>query len=101
MHAIWSHAHTYTYSLISSEITGVLGDITVYQPSWHATLTAPDESRGRDETGRASPVVAFLPFTPYIRGSIPHGDTTLDKRFQSDCNLKLVTISNRQQGVKV
>ena len=56
----------------------MLGDITVYQPSWHATLTAPDESRGRDETGRASPVVAFLPFTPYITGSIPHGDTTLD-----------------------
>ena len=61
------------------EITGVLGDIRDInlggtQPSRH--LMSP---LGKDETGRASPVVATLPFDLYITGLIPHGDTTSDK----------------------
>ena len=39
---------------------------------------------GKDETGRASPVVATLPFDLYITGSIPHGDTSSESDGNGD-----------------
>jgi hypothetical protein len=48
-----------------------------YQPWWHTTQHAPDESSGADKTGHASPVVASLPFAPHITGLTPSGDNLL------------------------
>ncbi len=60
---------------ISPKITRGARRYLGYQPWWHATQQAPDESLGADETGRASPVVVSLPFAPSITGSTSSGDS--------------------------